>query len=55
MTKCDHNNVEHDEQQIDVDVFITLATGECTDCGVRVKVWEEEDPDGKTWGYEEDK
>ena len=50
---CDHTNVEHDEEQVDVDRFEPLPTGTCTDCGVRVKAWVDQDPDGETWGYEE--
>ncbi len=52
MNTCDHFNVEHDEEQIDVDEFKILDTGTCTDCGVRVRAWQDEDPDGATWGYD---
>lgn len=52
MSKCDHFNVEHDEVQVAVDEYEQLPTGCCTDCGARVRIWLERDPDGETWGYD---
>jgi hypothetical protein len=51
-SECDHGSVDHDEIQLDVDVFKPMPSGVCEDCGDRVRVWSDTDPDGTTWGYE---
>lgn len=51
-SECDHGDVEHDTIQIDVDYFVPVQSGTCNECGDRVRVWSDTDPDGTTWGYE---